>query len=151
MAHFVVFVAQQILISTVTQSPQKDTSGPSLNILIKLMSVISLTMAPLMAGNDDWPSNWYIGLVCIILLIVGTYLVYYFFWKDVDTMTFNDRLTPTTAKSSTLSFSCYTGKPISDHEVPPIDEEAPAPAEQALSASSGTPPIDEEPPTMDAT
>ena len=29
--------------------PFKDTSGPSLNILIKLMSVISLVLAPLLA------------------------------------------------------------------------------------------------------
>jgi K(+)-stimulated pyrophosphate-energized sodium pump len=27
--------------------PLKDTSGPSMNILIKLMSVVSLVMAPL--------------------------------------------------------------------------------------------------------
>jgi K(+)-stimulated pyrophosphate-energized sodium pump len=30
--------------------PFKDTSGPSLNILIKLMSVVSLVIAPLIAG-----------------------------------------------------------------------------------------------------
>ena len=29
--------------------PFKDTSGPSLNILIKLMSVVSLVIAPLIA------------------------------------------------------------------------------------------------------
>jgi len=29
--------------------PFKDTSGPSLNILIKLMSVVSLVMAPILA------------------------------------------------------------------------------------------------------
>ena len=29
--------------------PLKDTSGPSLNILIKLMSVVSLVIAPLIA------------------------------------------------------------------------------------------------------
>merc|ERR1719463_762321 len=34
--------------------PFKDTSGPSLNILIKLMSMVSLTMAPLIEGNGDW-------------------------------------------------------------------------------------------------
>merc|ERR1719453_2603038 len=34
--------------------PFKDTSGPSLNILIKLMSMVSLTTAPLMEGNNDW-------------------------------------------------------------------------------------------------
>jgi K(+)-stimulated pyrophosphate-energized sodium pump len=29
--------------------PFKDTSGPSMNILIKLMSVVSLVLAPLFA------------------------------------------------------------------------------------------------------
>jgi K(+)-stimulated pyrophosphate-energized sodium pump len=29
--------------------PFKDTSGPSMNILIKLMSIVSLVMAPLLA------------------------------------------------------------------------------------------------------
>ncbi len=31
--------------------PFKDTSGPSLNILIKLMSMISLTIAPIIEGT----------------------------------------------------------------------------------------------------
>jgi len=30
--------------------PFKDTSGPSMNILIKLMSIVSLVIAPLVAG-----------------------------------------------------------------------------------------------------
>merc|ERR1711959_291679 len=34
--------------------PFKDTSGPSLNILIKLMSMVSLTLSPLIEGNTDW-------------------------------------------------------------------------------------------------
>jgi len=33
--------------------PFKDTAGPSLNILIKLMSVVALVMAPVMVGMQD--------------------------------------------------------------------------------------------------
>ena len=39
--------------------PFKDTSGPSLNILIKLMSMVSLTIAPLISGNEDFQNWWY--------------------------------------------------------------------------------------------
>jgi len=134
--------------------PFKDTSGPSLNILIKLMSVISLTMAPLMAGNGDWPATWYIGLVCIILLIIGTYLVYYFFWKGVDTMNFDDKLTPATKKESTATFTGYTNESAKSSQISfaayakPIDEEAPPEGAPAVSDSSQN---DEEAPSMDAT
>ena len=40
--------------------PFKDTSGPALNILIKLMTVISLTLAPIF--RDDW-DTWWQGLL----------------------------------------------------------------------------------------
>merc|ERR1719487_827785 len=33
--------------------PFKDTSGPALNILIKLMSMVSLTISPMIQGNGD--------------------------------------------------------------------------------------------------
>jgi len=66
--------------------PFKDTSGPSLNILIKLMSIISLTIAPLLAGRDEW-AIWYYGLIPIGLMLFGTYCVYHFFWKEVADIT----------------------------------------------------------------
>ena len=61
--------------------PFKDTSGPSLNILIKLMSIISLTIAPLMEGNGDW-DNWYYGLIPLAVIVIGSYVVYWFFWRE---------------------------------------------------------------------
>ena len=41
--------------------PFKDTSGPALNILIKLMAMISLTIAPLITGHGDW-EEFYVGV-----------------------------------------------------------------------------------------
>jgi len=60
--------------------PFKDTSGPSLNILIKLMSMVSLTIAPVINGHDDW-EEWYVGLVPVVLLVVGSYIVYKKYWS----------------------------------------------------------------------
>ncbi|ADK84102.1 V-type H(+)-translocating pyrophosphatase [Desulfarculus baarsii DSM 2075] len=34
--------------------PFKDTSGPAMNILIKLMSIVSLVLAPVLAGHAGW-------------------------------------------------------------------------------------------------
>merc|ERR1711937_226023 len=45
--------------------PFKDTSGPALNILIKLMSVLALLLAPIF--REDW-ATWWVGL---IVLAVG--------------------------------------------------------------------------------
>jgi K(+)-stimulated pyrophosphate-energized sodium pump len=66
--------------------PFKDTSGPALNILIKLMSIISLTIAPLMEGYDDW-EVWYYGLIPLAVMLIGTYLVYYYFWREIADIT----------------------------------------------------------------
>merc|ERR1711977_20103 len=64
--------------------PFKDTSGPALNILIKLMSMVSLTIAPLISGKGDW-EKWYLGLIPFaIFLILSVVLVYMkvLTWKD---------------------------------------------------------------------
>merc|ERR1711943_45123 len=49
--------------------PFKDTSGPSLNILIKLMSMISLTLAPLIKRNKSF-EDWTFGLIPTLLLFL---------------------------------------------------------------------------------
>jgi len=71
--------------------PFKDTSGPALNILIKLMSVIALTIAPLIgpikvAGvttlRPDWHNYGYGFVPLGLILIVTVYQWYYY--KDVE-------------------------------------------------------------------
>jgi len=60
--------------------PFKDTSGPALNILIKLMSIIALTIAPSIEGAAEW-SHWYWGLIPLAVMIIGSYVVYRMFWR----------------------------------------------------------------------
>ena len=62
--------------------PFKDTSGPALNILIKLMSVIALTIAPLINGNENW-EGYYYGFVPGFLILLMTFVAWYLY-KDVE-------------------------------------------------------------------
>merc|ERR1711968_176258 len=61
--------------------PFKDISGPALNILIKLMSVIALTIAPLISGNDNW-EGYYYGFIPGFLILLMTFIAWYLY-KDV--------------------------------------------------------------------
>merc|ERR1711920_212257 len=64
--------------------PFKDTSGPSLDILLKLMAMVSLLIAPLIDGKDDW-EDWWIGLFPLVIGIVVTLVLMYsevLTWKD---------------------------------------------------------------------
>merc|ERR550532_3650196 len=66
--------------------PFKDTSGPSLDILLKLMAMVALLIAPLIEGNDDW-ENWYFGLIPGVLGLACTAVL---IWKGV--LTWKDPL-----------------------------------------------------------
>ncbi|KAL3928884.1 MAG: hypothetical protein SGBAC_012454 [Bacillariaceae sp.] len=50
------------------------------------MSIISLTIAPLMKGDDglafaEW-DHFYWGFIPLAVMIIGTVLVYHYFWKN---------------------------------------------------------------------
>merc|ERR1719420_1030093 len=53
--------------------PFKDTSGPALNILIKLMSVLSLTCGGLF--RDDW-DTWWVGVIVLIVEVIVCVAIY---------------------------------------------------------------------------
>jgi len=64
--------------------PFKDTSGPSLDILLKLMAMVSLLIAPLLDGVDDW-EYWYVGLIILVLCIIASLVLMYLkilTWQD---------------------------------------------------------------------
>jgi len=65
--------------------PFKDTSGPALNILIKLMSMVSLTVAPLLANYQEDFQFWWYGLVPTAITAVITFVLMQMeilTWKD---------------------------------------------------------------------
>merc|ERR1719424_1548694 len=65
--------------------PFKDTSGPALNILIKLMSMVSLTVAPLLAKYQEDFQFWWYGLVPTAAFVAVTFVLVQMeilTWKD---------------------------------------------------------------------
>merc|ERR1711966_216702 len=55
--------------------PFKDTSGPALNILLKLMAVVSLTISTFLKGRDDW-ELWKFMFIPLIIMGITTFLVF---------------------------------------------------------------------------
>merc|ERR1712046_479221 len=51
--------------------PFKDTSGPALNILLKLMAVVALVMSTYFQDEKDW-KQWYIAIVPLFFIVVVT-------------------------------------------------------------------------------
>jgi inorganic pyrophosphatase len=56
--------------------PYKDTSGPSLDILLKLMSMVALMIAPLLQNRPDWTDAWQ-GCIPLALMLGATAVLIY--------------------------------------------------------------------------
>jgi hypothetical protein len=42
--------------------------------------MVALTIAPIIKNKEEW-DTWYFGMIPIALMLIGTFLVYYFFWR----------------------------------------------------------------------
>merc|ERR1712194_307856 len=62
--------------------PFKDTSGPALNILIKLMSMVSLVIAPILT-REDWGSFAF-GFIPLGVMIIVSIVTYKLFWAGFE-------------------------------------------------------------------
>merc|ERR1712072_1667053 len=65
--------------------PFKDTSGPSLNILLKLMAMVSLTIATLLKGQDDWQIGWFAFIPGVIIALATFVYIKYIYNEAADT------------------------------------------------------------------
>lgn len=80
--------------------PFKDTSGPALNILIKLMSIVSLVLAPVFkeccVSDFHTESGWATGIAALVLMIALSAAILYYistvnaaWYEQIETMAAN--------------------------------------------------------------
>merc|ERR1711998_677288 len=77
--------------------PFKDTSGPAMDILLKLMAMVALLIAPMLDGKDDWEDAW-IGIIPLALMLIASGVLMY-----LDILTWKDPLAKLTLDENTVT------------------------------------------------
>lgn len=62
------FKHKSTVVGDTVGDPFKDTSGPAINIQIKLMSYISVVLVPVFRNQTDY---WWVSLIIIGLLLIS--------------------------------------------------------------------------------
>jgi K(+)-stimulated pyrophosphate-energized sodium pump len=104
--------------------PFKDTSGPALNILIKLMSIISLVIAPSLSAKA-WDENfWWIGFVFLLILLVFLVAWYTILGDYIDGLMISHDQEKIEAESAQRKGGAVAAAPAAEEDVKEAEPEA---------------------------
>merc|ERR1711966_412946 len=88
--------------------PFKDTSGPALNILLKLMAMVSLTIATLLKGQDDWEIGWW-AFIPGLIMIAFTFIYIKYIYNSAETQEQATEVIPVSARKQVWDLESIKG------------------------------------------
>jgi Na+/H+-translocating membrane pyrophosphatase len=88
--------------------PFKDTSGPALNILLKLMAMVSLTISTLLKGQDDWEIGWW-AFIPGLIMVAFTFIYIKYIYNSAETQQQATELIPVSARKQVWDLESIKG------------------------------------------